>query len=85
MVELLKSLIQVNPFFRPTAKECLKCPVFDQIREAMKEKTQISSKIKLDIDHDDAFDYATGASAKYQKDDYLNIVLKEVQEVHQMY
>ena len=85
MLELLKSLIQVNPFFRPTAKECLKNPIFDQVREAVKEKTQISSKIKLDIDHDNAFDYATGVSTLFKQEDYLNIVLKEVSEVHQIH
>jgi serine/threonine protein kinase len=65
LVELLKSLVQVNPFFRPTAKECLKNPVFDTIREQVKEKTQITSKIKLEIDHDKAFDYASGVSTVF--------------------
>ena len=33
LIALLKSLIQVNPFFRPTAKECLKSSVFDTVRD----------------------------------------------------
>jgi hypothetical protein len=82
---MLKSLVQINPFFRPTAKEVLKSTIFDHIRNPKLEKTSVSYKIKLDIDHDDAFDYATGVSTKYQKDDYLNIILKEIKIVHDRY
>jgi serine/threonine protein kinase len=65
LVEILHSLIQINPFFRPTAKECLKNPIFDHIRNPKLEKTSVTNKIKLDIDQDDAFDYASGVSTKY--------------------
>ena len=58
--------------------------MFDQIRDPVKEKTQISDKIKLEIDQDSAFDYASGVSDVYQKEDYLKIVLREVEEVHQL-
>ena len=30
--ELLKMIIEFNPFFRGTPSECLKCPIFDEIR-----------------------------------------------------
>ena len=62
---MLKSLIQINPFFRPTAKECLKNPIFNTVRNSTLEKTSVNQKIKLEIDHDDAFDYSTGASTKF--------------------
>ena len=30
--ELLTKIIEFNPFFRGTPAECLKCPIFDEIR-----------------------------------------------------
>jgi hypothetical protein len=32
---------------------------------------------------DDAFDYEKGVSNKFKKKDYLALILKDVQEVHQ--
>ena len=41
-----------------------------------------SGKIQLEVDKDDAFDYAKSESYKFKKDDYLMIFLKEADEVH---
>ena len=54
------------------------------MRDPLSEKTQISSKIKLEIDDDSAFDYAAGVSHKFTSEDYLKIILREVDQVHQM-
>lgn len=55
-----------------TAFECLSHPVFDSVRDKKQEKILSSmgksSKIKLDIDHDDAFDYDNAKNAKYSKE-----------------
>ena len=32
LLNILESMLQFNPFFRPTAKELLKHPIFDKIR-----------------------------------------------------
>ena len=32
LVDLIESMVEFNPAFRPTVKECIKNPVFDQIR-----------------------------------------------------
>lgn len=37
LIRILKSLIQVNPFFRPTAFELLKSPIFDEFRDKKNE------------------------------------------------
>jgi hypothetical protein len=38
VVEIMLKLLQLNPFFRPTAKECIKNKVFDPFRDARKER-----------------------------------------------
>lgn len=53
---LLKSLLEFNPYFRASAKDCLKSPIFDKIRvPALEEDAPF--KIFLDIDKEGAFDY----------------------------
>lgn len=32
MIQLVRDMLEYNPFFRPTAKECLQNPIFDEIR-----------------------------------------------------
>ena len=44
--------------------------IFDPVRDPMKEKVVPPFKIQLDIDTDDAFDYAEGCSKKYTLKDY---------------
>ena len=34
LVDLVQSMTEFNPGFRPTAKECMQNPVFDSIRNA---------------------------------------------------
>ena len=38
LVPMLRSLLQLNPYFRPTAQECLMDKVFDQCRDPSKEQ-----------------------------------------------
>ena len=47
--EILSNILQVNPYFRWTAAECLEHPIFDDVRH---ESSEIShrNKIKLDLD-----------------------------------
>ena len=40
ILNLLSDLLQFNPGFRPTAKECLQKPLFDQIRDPLLNKTK---------------------------------------------
>jgi len=35
---MLESLLKLNPYFRPTALECLKYKVFDPYRDTLKER-----------------------------------------------
>lgn len=48
-VKLLKSLLQFNPYFRPTAEQALQSPYFDEVRShnrIKKAKTQVNLEIE---------------------------------------
>ena len=64
------SLLELNPYFRQSALECLKDPIFDNIRISACEQSA-TEKLKLLIDRDEAFDYDTGKSKMYSHHDYL--------------
>ena len=38
LVKLMIDMLEYNPFFRPSAKECLQNPAFDEIRVPMLER-----------------------------------------------
>lgn len=44
LIDMLESLLQVNPYFRPSASELLRSPVFDPIRC---KELEISSQDKI--------------------------------------
>lgn len=59
LTAILKSLLEFNPFYRASAKDCLKSKIFDKIRvPALEEDAPF--KITLDIDKEGAFDYENG-------------------------
>lgn len=49
ILSLLKEMLEFNPFFRPTAKECLQNKIFDNIRVA---GLEVSAPFKINIDVD---------------------------------
>ena len=52
----MQELLYFNPFFRKSASELLKLPVFDSVRQAELEQPA-DFKINLDEDGPDMFDY----------------------------
>lgn len=48
-LDLMKIMIQFNPFFRPSVEECLAHPYFTKIRKAEKE-VKSENLVELDID-----------------------------------
>jgi len=79
---LLKSLLEFNPYFRKSAKECLQNPMFEDLLFNNFDKLKFP-KVQLDIDKDDAFDYEKGSSSKYKLKDYLDMILLEVKMMRQ--
>jgi len=80
LVELVDNMLMLNPYFRWSPAECLKSEVFDSIRRPKLEKPA-PAKLNLCVDSDDAFDYAQSKSLKYNRKEYLKMLMKEVDEV----
>ena len=59
LVKLVLGMLEYNPFFRPTAKECLKSSVFDEIRVNALEK-DATQKIEILSDEILPIDYTSG-------------------------
>ena len=78
--QVLKGLMEFNPYFRLTPKECLKSPLFDKIRVPILER-DAPLKIFLDIDKDDAFDYHTQQSKEFTMPRLRQILLEEIHKV----
>ena len=64
-IEILKSLLTVNPYLRPSASQLLKNPYFDDVRVPEIEY-QADKKISLDFDEKGKYDY------KNDKDKYFH-------------
>ena len=46
-------MLEINPYFRPSAKQLLKNPIFDQVRVSENEAiAQYKIKMKFDINDD---------------------------------
>ena len=59
LVQLCIDMLEYNPFFRPSAKECLQNPIFDEIRVAQLEK-DATSAVNIECDELLPIDYDTG-------------------------
>jgi len=79
--DILVNLVQLNPYFRWTPSELLKSSFFNDLRIPELEKSA-PQKLKLDVDKDEAFDYENGSSKLYQKADYIKIIMKEAEFIH---
>ena len=78
---LLANMLEFNPYFRQSARELLKNPLFDNIRIIENEKQSVD-KLKLQIDADESFDYEACKSSCFEKSDYVKIIFYEVMQVH---
>jgi len=81
MKQVLASMLEFNPFFRSSAREALKSKLFDSIRIHANERPA-NTKLKLEVDQDEAFDYKTGKVTKFTRQDYLRMIHMIVYETH---
>ena len=70
----------MNPYFRKSVKECLSLEIFEKMKANLFDTVSFE-KIYLDVDKDESYDYEANKSNIYKHDDYLKIILKEVEEV----
>ena len=51
LVDVMSQMLELNPYFRPTAKQLLRNPIFDPVRVSENELiAQYKIRIKIDID-----------------------------------
>ena len=55
LLKVLESLLEFNPFFRPSATEILRSPVFDKIRNGKLESV-LGNSAPFRIENSDEFD-----------------------------
>ena len=68
----------MNPAKRSSAKECLKSPVFDSIRNSELE-LDAPFKIYLDVDKTTSYNYKTDDNILYSNaDEYRAAILQEI-------
>ena len=78
---MLSGTTEFNPYFRFSARELIKNKYFEDIRITKIEKPS-SSKVMLEVDQDECFDYEEGKSLKFNRQDYMRMILEEVNKVH---
>lgn len=88
LIQLLDMMLQFNPLFRPTAKECMKLPVFDSIRPNTIPEPTSKIKIKeeeredLALNYDEWFD-----RGKFGEINHVNIfkqlVIDQIKELRE--
>ena len=69
----------MNPYFRQSARELLKNSYFDSIRNVQNER-HCDTKLQFDVDNDDVYSYEDTNSTKYDRNDYLEMILGVVRE-----
>jgi serine/threonine protein kinase len=72
ITNLLASCLEINPFFRITAHEAIRDPIFETVRKPDIEKglewmkmNQKELLIELDVDTYDSFDYTSKITGKH--------------------
>lgn len=93
MVTLVRDMLEYNPFFRPSAKECLQNSIFDDIRVPALER-DAPEMIVADIDEVLPIDYDTGRIRDTEKSpemtqkiiNYFKIeILKEIKVLRKLH
>jgi hypothetical protein len=74
----LESLLEFNPYFRPTARELVKNPIFDNIRHEDDNKAEV--KIVIGLDKNQPFNYNENDCSEYSQNyQYENdALMKEI-------
>ena len=70
-------MLEFNPYFRLSAKEALKSPIFDKIRVSEYEE-ECSIKFRQKFNSGSTFDYETMEDENFTIKDYKRLLKKEV-------
>lgn len=81
LLQMLMDLLEYNPYFRPTAKECLKNPIFDSIRVQQLERDAMG-EIELECDKILPIDYDTGYVKNFKQSSESNKLIIDFLKVN---
>lgn len=84
LLDLLKQMLEINPHFRPSAKQLLKHRVFDSVRQEKDLKNAAAPfrvKIKMD-QNEEAIDYQESNFRSDLKNKFLKALVKESKKLH---
>ena len=84
-MKILKGLLQVNPYFRTSAKTLVENPIFDQVRVSLSEKIYPEKKVRLSFDNINCFDYELERDDHFKSArDIRKAILKEVYKIKRL-
>ena len=84
MRRVLQAMLELNPYFRASAAEILKSPIFDEIRVPELEEPA-PFKIDVAVDRMGAYDYENNEDLICKsKDDYRKAICKEIKKLKRM-
>lgn len=78
--DILRSLLEFNPYFRKSTEEILASPYFDTVRNLDHESFK-PSKLFFDIDKDGVYDYDKAESTGYSLEDLAEMVETEISQI----
>jgi hypothetical protein len=89
LLDVLKSLLEFNPYFRPSPEEILKCPIFDKVRVSeLEEASNAPFKIKDNFDFGQYFNYDTEELKNISKPELklklMNALIIEVKKAQKL-
>jgi serine/threonine protein kinase len=77
LVEIVDHLLSFNPYFRPTARELLKHPIFDSVR-IKENEIQAKNKIVMELDRKNPVDYTSDDNNDQEQDNSNNNLINEI-------
>ena len=79
-VDLLEKLVQYNPAFRPSAKECLQLKMFDKVRNPAQE-VEAPFEIRQQLFMPGVYDYEREIDLVHSMDDFRQMMKEEIKQV----
>lgn len=75
LVDVLEGLLQFNPAFRMTARECLKHEMFAELK--YQPRNSESNQIEIPLYSDGQYDYQNNIQTGFKYNDLKNLLLLE--------
>ena len=81
LVQILTQMLEINPYFRPSANQLLKNPIFDEIRINKNEKPP-PFRVKIEVDKGHyAQNYEDQSRTQVEMNKLLKMIIKEANKI----